>query len=90
MATYMDEGVDPTDMCQSMIERVTRSKQLTAVTEPEILSLFEDWLEELEQEVIAIAAQGVAPDPQVLGEKLGVSYAGASFLITKLKTEGKL
>ncbi len=86
----MDEGVDPKDMCQSLVNKVARSEQLQAVADPDVLVLFEDWLEELEQEVIAIAAQGVAPDPQVLGEKLGVSYAGASFLITKLKTEGKL
>ena len=86
----MDEGVDPKDMCQSLVNKVARAEQLQAVADPDVLVLFEDWLEELEQEVIAIAAQGVAPDPQVLGEKLGVSYAGASFLITKLKTEGKL
>jgi CRP-like cAMP-binding protein len=86
----MDEGVDPKDMCQSLVNKVARSEQLQAVADPDVLVLFEDWLEELEAEVIAIAAQGVALDPQVLGEKLGVSYAGASFLIIKLKTEGKL
>ncbi|MEA3230164.1 MAG: hypothetical protein U9Q05_00200 [Thermodesulfobacteriota bacterium] len=86
----MDEGVDPKDMCQSLVNKVARSEQLQAVADPDVLVLFEDWLEEFEHEVIAIATQGVAPDPQVLGEKMGISYAGASFLITKLKTEGKL
>lgn len=86
----MDEGVDPKDMCQSLVNKVARSEQLQAVVDPDVLVLFEDWLEELEEEVIAIAAQGVTLDPRVLGEKLGVSYAGASFLIIKLKTEGKL
>ncbi len=86
----MDEGVDPKDMCQSLVNKVARSEQLQAVADPDVLVLFEDWLEELEQEVIAVAARGVTLDPRVIGEKLSVSYAGASFLITKLKTEGKL
>lgn len=86
----MDEGVDPKDMCQSLVNKVARSEQLQAVADPDVLVLFEDWLEELEAEVITIVAQDGMPDPRVLGEKLGVSYAGAAFLITKLKTEGKI
>lgn len=34
-------------------DKVTRSRQLMAVTDPEILPLFEDWLEELDEEVVA-------------------------------------
>ena len=86
----MDEGVDPKDMCQSLVNKVARSEQLQAVADPDVLVLFEDWLEELEQEVVAIAAREGTPDPEILGNKLGVSHAGASFLLTKLKTEGKL
>jgi hypothetical protein len=44
----MGEGVDPTQMCQSLVDKVAQSKQLMAITDPEILVLFEDWLEELE------------------------------------------
>ena len=45
----MGEGVDPTQMCQSLVDKVAQSKQLMAITDPEILVLFEDWLEELEE-----------------------------------------
>ena len=86
----MDEGVDPKHMCQSLVNKVARSEQLQSVADPDVLVLFEDWLEELEQEVIAAVAGGSVPDPGTLVKKLGVSYAGASFLITKLRTEGKL
>ncbi len=86
----MDEGVDPTHMCQSLVNKVARSEQLQAVADPDVLVLFEDWLEELEQEVIAVAAREKALDPEALGRELGVSHAGAAFLITKLRTEGKL
>lgn len=86
----MDEGVDPTDMCQSMVEKMSRSKQLTAVTDPEILILFEDWLEELDGEVVAFVKKTGSTDPVELSGACGISRSGAEFLITKLKREAKL
>ena len=86
----MDEGVDPTHMCQNMIDKVARSKQLTTVTEPEILALFEDWLEELESEVTAFVKKTGSTDPFDLAKGCGLSRSGAEFLITKLKREAKL
>jgi hypothetical protein len=44
----MGEGVDPTQMCQSLVDKVAQSEQLLAIADPDLLVLFEDWLEELE------------------------------------------
>lgn len=38
-------------MCQGLVDKVSRSRQLLAITDPELLSLFEDWFEELEEKV---------------------------------------
>ena len=86
----MDEGVDPTQMCQSLVEKVARSKQLSAVAHPEVLLLFESWLEELESEVISFVKKTGSLDPFDLAEGLGLSRSGANFLVAKLKREGKL
>ena len=86
----MDEGVDPKEMCQSLVDRVAQSEQLRAVTDPEILVLFENWLEELEDEVIALVNKIGSSDPSKLAEETGLSRSGAKFLITKLKREAKL
>jgi hypothetical protein len=86
----MDEGVDPKDMCQNLMNKVAQSEQLMAVADSDVLVLFEDWLEELEEEVVSIVQKTGSTDAAVIGEKLGVSQSGASFLITKLKREGKL
>ncbi|NIA05683.1 MAG: hypothetical protein GWP11_06925 [Proteobacteria bacterium] len=87
----MDEGVDPTHMCQSLVEKVAQSEQLRAVTEPDILPLFEDWLDELESEIRErIIAAGSAVAPQQLARDLGLSDNGASFMIAKLRREGKI
>jgi hypothetical protein len=90
LAECMDEGVDPTKMCQSLVEKVAQSRQLSAVTDPEVLVLFESWLEELEGEVIAFTQRADSLDPMDLAEGLGLSRSGADFLVTKLKREGKI
>jgi hypothetical protein len=86
----MGEGVDPTKMCQSLVDKVAQSTQLKAVTDPEILVLFEDWLDELELEVLKFSKKHGLPTSSELAEKLGLTYAGASFLLAKLKREGKI
>ena len=86
----MDEGIDPTHLSQSLMNKVAQSRQLQSVADPDVLVLFEDWLEELEAEVVSIVKKTDALEPKELGQRLGVSEAGASFLMTKLKREGKL
>jgi DNA-binding Lrp family transcriptional regulator len=44
----------------------------------------------LEDEVISIAQKNASLNLEMLGEKLRVSRSGASFLVTKLKREGKM
>lgn len=86
----MGEGVDPTKMCQSMVDKVARSKQLRSVTDPDLLILFEDWLDELESEVVACLQDHPGSGAAELAGELGLSLSGATFLVAKLKREGKI
>ncbi|MCF8051294.1 MAG: hypothetical protein K9L59_08670 [Desulfobacterales bacterium] len=83
----MGEGVDPTQMCKNLVDKVARSEQLLAIADPDLLMLFEDWLEELESEAQRlIKAQGPL-DEEALADKLGLSRRGAKFLLSKLERE---
>ena len=77
-------------MCQSLVDKVAQSKQLMAITDPELLVLFEDWFEELEDEVMALVRRHGPLDAQDLARTLGLSQRGATFLVSKLNREGKL
>ncbi len=77
-------------MCQKLVDRVAQSRQLMAVADPGILVLFEDWLDELEQEVISLARKQGSLNPQELAAQLGLSQRGITFIISKLQREGKL
>lgn len=86
----MDEGVDPTKMCQSLVDKVAQSKQLMAVAHPEVLALFENWLEELEEEVVECVVKTGSADPVLLAEETGLSRSGAAFLLAKLARDGRV
>lgn len=86
----MGEGVDPTKMCQRLVDKVAQSKQLMAMIDPDLLVLFEDWLEELEEEIVWLVSEHGPRDPAQLAEKTGLSLRGATFLLSKLGREGKL
>jgi hypothetical protein len=77
-------------MCQSLVDKVTRSRQLAAVADPETLVLFEEWLEEMEREVVTLTRKTPSPEASDLARQLGLSQAGAEFLLARLKREGKL
>ena len=77
-------------MCQRLVDKVAQSKQLMAMTDPDLLVLFEDWFEELEEEIISLVREHGPLNAFELAEKLGLSQRGATFLLSKLRREGKL
>lgn len=77
-------------MCQRLVDRVAQSRQLMAVADPDLLILFEDWLDELENEVVLLAKEQGPVSPADLARKLGLSERGATFLLSKLSGEGKI
>ena len=86
----MGEGVDPTQMCQTLVDKVAQSKQLKAITDPDLLVLFEDWFEELEDEVISLDGKHGPLSSADLAKRIGLSLRGATFLLSKLTRERKL
>ena len=83
----MGEGVDPTQMCRNLVDKVAQSEQLMTIANPDLLVLFEDWLEELEEEVRVLLKRYGPLDEIALADKLGVSRRGAAFLLSKLARE---
>jgi hypothetical protein len=86
----MGEGVDPTQMCQRLVDKVAQSKQLMAMTDPDLLVLFEDWFEELEEEILSRNKEHGPLNPGELSKMTGLSLRGATFLLSKLHREGKV
>ena len=59
-----------------------------AIADPDLLVLFEDWLEELEAEAQTLIKIHGPLDEKMLADKLGLSRRGAKFLLSKLERTG--
>jgi len=72
------------------VDKVAQSKQLMAITDPDLLVLFEDWFEELEDEITALTSRYGPLSADELAKRVGLSLRGATFLLSKLEREKKL
>ncbi|MFO7494671.1 MAG: hypothetical protein R6X05_03445 [Desulfobacterales bacterium] len=76
-------------MCQSLVDKVAQSEQLLAIADPDLLVLFEDWLEELEAEVLTLLKTHGPLDDGTLADKLGLSRRGGDFSAFKTGKRGE-
>lgn len=86
----MGEGVDPTQMCRSLVNKVKQFEQLRMFADPELLVLFEDWLEELAEETLSLVKKTGLRDATSIAKQLKISRSGADFLLERLQREGRL
>jgi hypothetical protein len=90
MATCVAEGIDPSRMCKTLMDKVADSEQLSSTADPGLLILFEDWLERLEEEIIELSRREGLTGASSVSRKLGLPKRTCELLIDRLKMKGKL
>jgi len=85
------------EMCRQMTEAVQQTSQAVQQTNenaayatPELRELFEDWLEQVENEVLIFLSEKDNASVEELSEKLGITEQSVIFLLSKLTRQGKL
>lgn len=48
MVEKMGEGFNPMEMCKNMMEAVKTTAQMAGYATPEVMALFEDWVNQVE------------------------------------------
>jgi hypothetical protein len=86
----MDEGIDPKNLCRQMVTAIDEDAALESLANPEIRTLFIDWMEELEKEILSYGEGKGDLSPKDLTDHFKISKQGAEFLLEKLKQEGKV
>ena len=86
----MDEGVDPKNLCRRMVTVIDEHAELESLADPAIRTLFVDWMDELEEEILADYRRHKPMAPADLAERFRISRQGASFLLEKLRREKKI
>lgn len=90
MKAMTEEGFPPMEMCRQMTQAVERASEMAAYATPELRALFEDWLREVEEEVLSFVSERGKVDAMEIAERLKISEQSAVFLLSRLAREGKI
>ncbi len=91
------EGSPVMEMCRQMTQAVQQAGQAVRQTNenaayatPELRDLFDDWLEQVENEVLVFLSTKDHASVKELSRELGITEQSAIFLLSKLTRLGKL
>lgn len=73
-----------------MVTTIDEYAELESLANPEIRTLFIDWMEELEEEILQDYRKRKWMAPEGLAQRFRISRQGAEFLIEKMKQEKKI
>ena len=81
---------NPMEMCNAMMGEAPKDDELAAYATPELRSLFEDWLLQLEEEIITFAKDRDAVTPDEVANAFKISGESAGFVLEKLAREKRI
>jgi len=81
----------PWDMCKEMMSSIQQSHRVATLATPEVQGLFEDWVEQIEQEILSyLKDKKDAVDIKDLANHFKISKDSAYYFLTKLAQKGKI
>ncbi len=81
---------NPMAMCQAMVTSVSKSAEMAAYATPEVRTLFEEWAQSVEREVLAALKARGPMDLAALAATLKISPDSALCFLGKLVRDGKV
>jgi hypothetical protein len=83
-------GFNPMDMCHKMMMGMGRSSELASYATPEVRALFEEWSEQIENEIFTYIKETNTTDPDRLAEHFKLSKNSINFFLSKLAQKDKI
>jgi len=83
----MDEGIDPQNMCHHLYGAMGILNELSAQASEGLIVIFQEWLEEVEQECSAILEKEPSCSSKDMARRLGIPEDSAAFIVNKLKSK---
>jgi len=90
MMGEMGETFNPMEMCKHMMETVSTTATMAGFATPEVRALFDDWVTQVEGEVLSIVKQKGEVNPWAIAQELKISEDSALYFISKLIRDKKV
>ena len=85
-----DKGEVPWDMCRRMMEAVGQASDLATYATPELRQIFEEWLGQIEGEILQAVKEGGQSDVGSLAQRFKLSAESVQFILFRLARQGKI
>jgi hypothetical protein len=88
---HADETGDaPWDMCRRMMDAVGRANDLASYATPELRQIFEEWLGQIEGEILQAVNESGQADVGSLAQRFKLSAESVQFVLFRLARQGKI
>ncbi len=77
-------------MSKEVISAISHSYELATYSTPELRGLFNDWLGEIEREIIEFLSEKDTVDPDEVSKHFRLERESAIFILSRLAREGKI
>ena len=81
---------NPMEMCQRMMMSMGKTSEMASYATPEVRALFEEWSEQIENEIYDYLKETGTVDPDKLAEQFKLSKNSINFFLSKLAQKGKI
>ena len=81
---------NPMDMCKEMMSNIRLSGKIATLSTPEVQGLFEDWVEQIENEIIELIKDKDSYNVEEIAENFKISKESAYYFLTRLAQKEKI
>lgn len=83
-------GFNPMEMCEKMMSGMSRSSEIATFATPEVRQMFEEWAQQVDDEILDYVNKGGSTDPEQIANHLKISKSSAIFFLSRLAQKGNL
>lgn len=84
------EGKNPMEMCKKMMSGIEKTLELSIYSTSELHNIFEEWLSQIEDEVMAKIKEKGKVDTGILAEEFKLGKESIEFIVLRLARKGKI
>jgi hypothetical protein len=86
-----DDNSDmPWDMCKKMMSGIGKANDLATFATPEIRTLFEEWVMQIEDEILNFVKDSETIEVDKISEHFKISNDSTTYILTRLAQKGKI
>lgn len=83
-------GFNPMEMCGKMMSFMQENRKISTLATPEVQGLFEDWVEQIEEEIIEFVKDKKDVNVDHVSGQFKISKNSAYYFLTQLAKKGKI